>query len=140
VKQIALIRQRLLDANGVPDVLAAGWEAFELVGTMASASAGQSADMYPAFTFARGSAVNGRNAMAFAPSMPAVPAEPEDSLPLSEADVYEIADALAGLASTLSMRLREAAELAADAADRTACENAACEAQRINGLLARGSN
>ena len=70
MKQIELARQRLLGADGVPGVLSAGWEIFELVIAVAAASADQSADMYPAFTFARGSAVSGRNAIAFAPSMP----------------------------------------------------------------------
>jgi hypothetical protein len=37
------------------------------------------------------------------------------------------------------MRLRESAELAADTADRSACENAATEAARITELLAEGS-
>ena len=49
------------------------------------------------------------------------------------------ADGLAGLASALSMRLRESAGLAADAADRSACENAAREAERITWFLAQGN-
>ena len=75
VEQTELMRQRLLEASSLPGMLAAGWDAFELVGAIASASADQSAGMYPAFTFARGAAVSGRNAIAFAPSMPATPAE-----------------------------------------------------------------
>ena len=62
MKQIELASQRLLGADGMPGLLAAGWEIFELVIAVAAASADQSADMYPAFTFARGSAVSGRNA------------------------------------------------------------------------------
>jgi hypothetical protein len=132
------IQQHLLDADGMPGVLAAGWDAFELVRAVAGASADQAADMYPAFTFARGAAVSGRNAIAFAPSMPTGQATLfERSVPLA-GDVYEVADALADLASTLSARLREAAGLAADARDRAACENAARDADRINELLAKG--
>ena len=94
--------------------------------------------MYPAFTFAQGAAVSGRNAIAFAPSLPiSGGAGHELPKPLGNAD--EIADDLAGLASALSMRLRESAELAADAADRSACENAASEAERITWLLAQGN-
>ena len=76
VNRIKLIHQRLADADGLPAVLSVSWEIFELVGAIASASADESPDMYPAFTFARGSAVSGRNALAFAPSMPPLSGEP----------------------------------------------------------------
>ena len=138
MNQIELLRQRLLDADGMPSALAASWEVFELVRTVTNANADRSADMYPAFTFARGAAVSGRNAIGFAPSMPAGEAVLFDGpVPLT-GDVYEVADALADLASALGARLREAAGLAANARDRTACENAAQDADRINELLARG--
>ena len=138
MKQIELARQRLLSADGVPGLLSAGWEIFELVIAVAAASADQSPDMYPAFTFARGSAVSGRNAIAFAPSMPACYAAPSGMPGPVTGDVYEVADAVAGLASALTARLRDAAGHAADAGDRTACENAADHADQISELLARG--
>ena len=67
-----MIEQHLGEAVGVADVLAAGWEIFELIGDLAAACAEQSVDLYPAFMFARSAAVDGRNAIAFAPSVPAV--------------------------------------------------------------------
>jgi hypothetical protein len=138
VTQIKLIHQRLADAGALPAVLAASWDALELIAAIASASASESADMYPAFTLAQGAAVSGRNAIAFAPSLLSIPAQ-EACNPLEPAgQVDEIADALAGLASVLSGRLREAAGLATAAADRSACENAAREAERITRLLAEG--
>ena len=136
MNQIELARHRLLGADGVPGLLFAGWDIFELVIAVAAASADQSADMYPAFTFARGSAVSGRNAIAFAPSMPACYA-PSGAGEPATGDVYEVADAVAGLASALSARLRDAAGHAADAGDRTACEVAAGHADQISELLAR---
>lgn len=135
---IKRMHQRLVDADGLPAVLAVSWDIFELVATIASATADASPDLYPAFTFARGSAATGRNAIAFAPSMP--PAAPDDvgHSPLKPtADVYETADALVTLASALSKRLRKSADLAAAAADRSACENAAREAERIAWFLAK---
>jgi hypothetical protein len=138
VNETKLIYRRLADADNLSEVLAAGWDIFELITTIASASAGESPDLYPAFTFARGSAVSGRNAIAFAPSMPPIVGAGHE-LPKPAGDVDEIADGLAGLASALSTRLRESAELAADAADRSACENAASEAERITWLLAQGN-
>ena len=137
MKQIELARQRLLGADGVPGVLSAGWDIFELVIAVAAASADQSADMYPAFTFARGSAVSGRNAIAFAPSMPASYAAPSVTPEPGTGDVYQVADAVAGLASALSARLRDAAGHAADAGDCAACELAAGHADQISELLAR---
>jgi hypothetical protein len=137
VKQIELVEQHLRAADGVADVLAAGWEIFHLVGALAAACADQAADLYPAFMFARGAAVDGRNAIAFAPSVPAVGAALSGGAVLSTGDVSEVADALAGLASALSMRLQATARLAEDDGDRIACENAACDADRISELLAR---
>ncbi len=59
VKQVEVVERQLREAEGVADVLAAGWEIFELIGALAAASAGEAADMYPAFMFARGSAASG---------------------------------------------------------------------------------
>ena len=72
MRQIELTGQRLREADGVAGVLAAGWEIFELIGGLAAACAEQAADLYPAFMFARSAAADGRNAIAFAPSAPAV--------------------------------------------------------------------
>jgi hypothetical protein len=138
MNQIEVVRQHLLDADGVRGVLSAGWDVFEFVTAVATAHAGLSADMYPAFTFARGAAVSGRNAIAFAPSMPATYAPPAGIPAAVTGDVYEVADSVAALASALGARLREAAGLAADARDRAACADAACDAERISRLLAKG--
>ena len=136
--QIKVIRQHLTDAKGVSGVLSAGWRAFEFVRAVTGASAGQAADMYPAFTFARGAAVSGRNAVACAPSLPADCAPyPGISRP-AVTNVHEVADAVAELASVLSGRLREAARIAAEAGDRVACESAASDAEQISRLLTKG--
>lgn len=136
--QIKVIRQHLTDANGVSGVLSAGWRAFEFVRAVTGASAGQAADMYPAFTFARGAAVSGRNAVACAPSLP-TDCAPYPGIPgPAVTNVHEVADAVAELASVLSGRLREAARIAAEAGDRVACESAASDAEQISRLLTKG--
>ena len=137
-EQAGLLERRLRDAVGVAGVLAAAWEIFEFVRNLCAAPVGQAADLYPAFTFARGSAVSGRTAIALAPSLPEdLPAPPENTVPpAGEAD--QLADALAALAVVLSERLRETARLAADPDDRAACEDAARDAARISELLAGG--
>ena len=136
MNQIELAHQHLADADDVPAVLAASWELFELIAAIASASAVECPDMYPAFTFASGAAVNGRNALAFAPSLPPLPRGAAQDPPKPSGEVYRTADALAGLSSALSIRLQETAGLAASTADRSACENAASDADRITQLLA----
>jgi hypothetical protein len=65
VKQIELIEQHLREADGVADALAVAWEIVDLVGALAASCAEQAADMYPAFMFARGAAVNGDLPRAF---------------------------------------------------------------------------
>ncbi len=136
MRQIELAGQHLRAADGVAGVLAAGWESFELIGAVAAASAELAADLYPAFMFARGAAVSGRNAIVLAPSMPAGGPATFGSPEFSAGEVDEVADALAGLASALSGRLREATLLAVADGDRLACQDAAREADRIGELLA----
>jgi hypothetical protein len=138
MNQIKRIQQHLIDADGVSGVLLASWQVFELVRAVAGARADQASEMYPAFTFARGAAVSGRNAIAFAPSLPADCAPWPGTPALVTGDLYEVADAVADLASVLCRRLREAAGLAADPGDRVACEKAASAAARISRLLAKG--
>jgi hypothetical protein len=139
MRQIELAVQGLLSADSVPGVLAAGWDAFELLRAGSAASADRSAGLYPAFTFARGSAVSGRNAIAFAPSMPGGHAAPVEGMEPEASDTHEVADALAGLASALSARLRDAARRAGRPDDRAACEEAARHADHVCELLARST-
>jgi hypothetical protein len=139
MQQIELAVQSLLRADSVPGVLTAGWDAFELLRAGSAASADRCAGLYPAFTFARGSAVSGRNAIAFAPSMPGDHAALVGGLEPEARQVHEVADALAGLASALSARLRDAARRAGHPDDRAACEEAARHADHICELLARGT-
>lgn len=137
MNQIEQVRQQLHAADGLPAVLSAGWDVFEYVRAVAGASADRAADMYPAFTFARSAAVSGRNAITFAPSMPAGYAEPPALTKPVPGDVYELADAIAGLASALGVRLRDVAGLAPGIGDQTACADAALEADQISALLAK---
>jgi len=138
VEQADLLERRLRDAVGVVGVLAAGWEIFEFAAAVAAVGAGQAADLYPAFTFARGSAVSGRNAIALAPSLPARILAPAEGPALAADEADETADAIARLAAVLSERLREAARFAADPNDQAACQDAARNAARICELLAGG--
>lgn len=138
MEQADLLERRLADATGIAGVLAVAWEVFEFVRVLCAAGAAQAADLYPAFTFARGPAVSGRNAIALAPSLPEGFPTPPGSPVAPTGEAGEIADAIAGLAAVLSGRLREAARFAADPDDQAACEDAAREAARIGELLTGG--
>ena len=139
MERAGLLRRQLLEAEGVAGVLAAGWEIFQFAMAVAAAGAGQADGLFAGFTFARGAAVSGRNALALAPSLPAgLPVPAEDPV-MPAGQVEEAAGAVAGLASALGARLREVAGLAADAGDRAACLDAARDADRIGELLARGA-
>jgi hypothetical protein len=138
MEQIGSAVQRLVSADSVPGVLSASWDAFELLRAESAAGADRSADLYPAFTFARGAAVSGRNAIAFAPSMPLGDAALLEAQVSDASDVHGVADAMAGLASALSTRLRDAAGLTVDAEDHAACVEAAGHAEQICELLTRG--
>jgi hypothetical protein len=135
VRKIELVERQLFDADELADVLVVAWEIFDLVGGLAADCAEGAADMYPAFMFARGAAVSGRNAIGLAPSMSAGRSVLVENSKPSAGDLYDVADAIAKLAAALSARLREAARLA-DEGDRTACQDAARDADRIVELLA----
>ncbi len=86
-------------------------------------------------------AVDGREALTIAPSLPAglsrVTAATE---PPSCARPDEVADAVARLATVLGECLTSAAADAVLAADQGACLEAAQAAQRVSQLMARGGN
>lgn len=138
MEQADLLERRLADATGIAGVLAVAWEVFEFVRVLCAAGAGQAVDLSPAFTFARGPAVSGRNAIALAPSLPEGFPTPPGSPVASAGEAEEIADAIAGLAAALSERLQDAAGLAVHPDDRAACEDAARDADRISELLTGG--
>lgn len=138
MKQAELAERSLAGASSLPGLFAAAWTIFELLMQLAEADAAAAPEMYPALTLARGAAAQGRNAIAFAPSMPAVYAAPPEGLVPGAASVSEAADTAARLAALLGTRLQDAARAAADPGDRAACEDASGHAGRVCALLGRG--
>ena len=85
-------------------------------------------------------AVEGREAITAAPSLPAGPAAAQPGL-LAPGDSVDAAlDILAALGALLEGRLTQAAAAATLAADRVACSDAAGAARRIHQLMARGDD
>jgi hypothetical protein len=136
MQEIDEMLARVNAADGLADTLAAGWDAFELIQTIANEQADRSPGTFAAFMFAAAAAADGLDAVGFAASMPATPGEPISRTDPDAHHVDQVADRITALASALGRRLETAAGLADNAADRRACEHAAREAGRIHDLLA----
>ena len=124
--EISSITTRLREADSLPDTLAAGLEAFEAVRQLARGCGDAVPVLFAAFMTTADAAVDGREAITIAPSL-----APERRggagviMPQASVPVEEIADALAGLGALLTDQLARATAMAAIAADRAACTEAA---------------
>ena len=132
------MQARLRDAGSLPSILGAGFDAFEVIRLFARAYEDQVPGLLAAFMTTADTAVDGRDCLMFAPSLPdartdAAPAAPAPA----GAGVEEVTDALAALGALLHERLTHAASLATASAARSACEQAAQAAERIRHLMAR---
>ena len=134
------IEVRLEQAASLPQMLAAGFDAFEVVRMAARGCQDRVPELFAAFMTAADAAVDGREALTIAPSLPhAGGGGPGDAI-LRGDDPVRVADALAALAGVLSDRLGQAAAGAQLPADRVACQEAARAAARIRQLMTRGSS
>jgi hypothetical protein len=136
VDELDAITARVADSTGIPELLDTGFDAFEAIRYVSRACEGQAPGLFAAFMLAAGTAVEGRNALTDAPSIP----PSRGGLVLEPAviaadDVDDVADALAQLASRLAQRLAEAAMQADLAGDRSACQQASRSATDIHELL-----
>jgi hypothetical protein len=134
------VESRLQQATTLPDMLAASFDAFEVIRLLARDNEDRVPGLFAAFMTAADAAVDGREAITAAPSLP--PGSRNligSSLPTSTcAGVREIADDMAALAVLLSQRLGYAATLSIALSDQVACEEAVAAAGRICQLMARG--
>jgi len=128
----------LRQAATLPDVLAASFDAFEVIRLLARASEDQVPALLAAFMTAADAAVDGREAVTAAPSLPSGGEGAGAPAAAADTDAWVIADGMAALAVLLGERLRHAAALSLTAGDRGACEAAAEAAGRICQLMARG--
>jgi hypothetical protein len=134
------VELRLRQAATLPDMLAASFDAFEVIRLLARDNEDRVHGLFAAFMTAADAAVDGREAVTAAPSLPPGSGSlPGSSLPASPcAGVREIADAMAALAALLGQRLGCAATLSTALSDQAACEEAVAAAARIRQLMARG--
>jgi len=131
------IELRLRQTASMPEVLSAGFDAFEAIRMIARDCEDRTPELFAAFMTAADAAVDGREALTIAPSLSAGGTRPGHAI-AAEADPGQTADLLAALAAALRDRLTSAADLAVLPGDRAACHEAAAAAGRICQLMARG--
>jgi hypothetical protein len=137
VPEATSIGTRLEQAASLPEVLAAGFDAFEAIRITARHYQDQVPALFAAFMTTADAAVDGREAITIAPSLPPAPATRPGQALTADAGTGQTADTLAALATVLRDRLRDAATRAGTAGDRAACQDAADAAGRICQLMTR---
>ena len=131
------IAARLRQAASLPEVLAAGFDAFEAIRIAARDCQDRVPGLFAAFMTAADAAVDGREALTIAPSLPPGGGPgPGVAMPAG-AGAGQAAGALAALAAVLRDRLADAATRAVLPGDRAACQDAAGAAGRIWQLMTR---
>jgi hypothetical protein len=137
VQDIIEIGTRLRNAAVLPDLLAASFDAFEIVRLLARSWDHQAPELFAAFMTTADAAVDGREAVTAAPALPAGGSTARASVPAADTGTEEITAALAALGALLHDRLTSAAAVTTAPADQDACGQAADAARRIHDLMAR---
>ena len=135
-------RDSLERAAGVAAVLDAAYDAFEGMRLASRVHEDPASGLFGAFVMAAAAAADGRDAAAFAPSLPSRRrhgAAGNGERPTGGEPAERIAADAASLSRLLVARLTCAAESASDSGDRGACEQAARCAREICDLLGRAA-
>jgi hypothetical protein len=131
------LEARLRQASSLPEALDASFDAFEAIRLAARDCQDRVPELFAAFMMTADAAVDGREALTPAPSLPpASGAEPGQAM-AEHADAGQVADALTALAAVLRDCLTDAAARADTLDDRAACQDAAEAAGRICQLMTR---
>jgi hypothetical protein len=131
-------RERLQHATALPAVLDAAYGAFEQMLVAIRAHETPASGLFAAFVMSAASAADGRDAVAFAPSLPRPGTQPPGGGEPAEENAEAVAESVAALSRLLAVRLAQAGASAPDPGDRAACADAAWCAESIYGLLHRG--
>jgi hypothetical protein len=137
MKRFTAAGDRFGQARDLAAVLDAACDAFEEILAVIGGYEDASDALIVPFLLAATQAANGRDAVLFAPSLPArrrhqieqVGEEPR------RGSTQDLTSAVAGLCQLLASGLAYAASTAAAAADRAACQDAARHAQQAHALL-----
>lgn len=140
MSRIITARKRLLQAEGLATLLDAAYCAFEDMLSIIRDHEDPADGMFIPLVMAAAAAADGRDAIAFAPSLP--PRRLHTSVPGEEPDrviaAPEVARALAALSGLLATRLEDPARSAPGHADQSACRDAARYARDVQALLSGG--
>jgi hypothetical protein len=138
------MRAPVRDAGGLTEILAAARDAFEWMLLVLEGHEDPAGAMFAPVVMAGAAAADGRDAVAFAPSCPAVAprtsgglsvvGEPSAAPDLSS-DAGDAAVAVAAVCALLAARLADAASCAPDRGDQIACADAGRYATKIHQLL-----
>ena len=133
----ATARDRVEQADNLVALLDAAHDAFEDMLSVIRIHEDPEDGMFIPLVMAAASAADGRDAIAFAPSLPPRRLHPAiaGEQPHEPGSPRAIASKLAALSELLARRLTEAARSAPISADRTACTDAARSAREIQALL-----
>ena len=134
------IQAQLQRASALPEMLAVSFDAFEAIRLAARSCVDRVPELFAAFMTTVGAAVEGREAITAAPSLPPGLAPLRPALLEPGASVDDVIGVLAGLAALLDARLTQAVAGTAIYADRLACKQAAAAAQQICQLMDRGED
>jgi hypothetical protein len=139
--RIATARNRVEQAHGLVAVLDAAHDAFEDMLSVIRAHEDPDDGMFISLVMAAASAADGRDSIAYAPSLPSLRLNPGTSGEQSDetGPVQAIAGRLAALSEFLAARLSDTARSAPDPGDRRACTDAARSARDIQALLTASS-
>lgn len=130
---IATALARLEGATGLAEIFSTACDAFELMLPVIEEQQDPAGGAFTSFVIAATYAANGRDALLFAPSLPAGAAH--RTPPATQASTIDVAIELTRLCRLVDTRLTHAAALAADQADALACAQARRQASRLVSLL-----
>ena len=136
VQDIEVISAQVREAGSLPDLLAASFDAFEIVRVLARHWDHHAPELFAAFMMTADAAVDGREALTTAPALLAGPMPARAGSLAEYSAAQEITAALAALGTLLARRLTDAARHAPPD-DHDTCAAAAAAAQRIGDLMGR---
>jgi len=136
--QFAAATVRLEGAEDLAGILRAAYDVFEFMLPVIEGQHDPVSGAFTDFVMAGAYAADGRDALAFAPSLSAI-APGEATVAACSPSALTAATALAGLSRLLADRLGDAAVSATDPADRSACLAGRRQADRIATMLGRAA-
>ncbi len=141
MQQTERISARLRDASSLPETLDVSFDAFEVIRLLARQSQDRDPGCFATFMRTADAAVDGREAITIAPSLPPPSrgAAEVDAL-AAHPDLAKVTASVASLGALLDGLLTHAATAATTPGDRAACEQATSAARRIHQLMVRSDD